>query len=645
MSLLEVKNLHVSFGKARAVCGISFSINEGETFALVGESGCGKTTAALAIAGLLPRHSAKVIADKIVLKEKSLLRPPDELRHIRGKEIGFIFQEPMSSLNPVFTVGWQLAEVFKAHGITNPDEIYKRSIELLSLTGLSQPEARLKQYPHELSGGMKQRVMIAMALALKPDLLISDEPTTALDVTIQWQILSLIRQIQKKQNLAQLLITHDLGVVAEFADRVAVMYAGQIVETASTKEILSRPVHPYTQALLAALPKKNRKKLYSISGRVPSPTDYPAYCHFFQRCFAAKQGVCDKAIPTLKPVKEGFTHQVACFLAGEFSPLSIPAYSIPAVKKDQPIALNVQNLGVHYPIRKGVFKRIVGYVKAVHGVSFTVKQAETFALVGESGCGKTSLGKALVGLNPIRYGNVFVNGVPLSRETKIQMVFQDPYSSLNPRMMIGQALEEPLKITKPNLSAAEYELQAKKLLETVGLEPMAYSKYPHEFSGGQRQRITIARALAANPEFIVCDEATSALDVSVQAQIINLLRDLQDKFSLTYLFITHNLPLVESFADSVAVMYLGKIMEIGSAAEIFENPLHPYTKALFSAALSTDTSSPKERIRLQGEIPSAANPPTGCVFHTRCPIAKAECALRQMPLREVNGRKIACDFV
>jgi peptide/nickel transport system ATP-binding protein len=522
--ILTVEHLSVTFNHRQTVVDdISFEIHAGETFALVGESGSGKSITALSVLRLLP-NNAQFNAEVITLQGDDLLKRSEfELCKIRGRRIGFIFQDPMSSLNPVMSIGSQIEEVIKLHFDLPRETVKQRALELLQQVELPEAQQRIKDYPHQLSGGQRQRVMIAIALAGKPDLLIADEPTTSLDVTIQAQILALQKNIQQQTGMALWLISHDLALVSTMADRVAVMQQGKIVETGATAEFFNQPKHPYTRKLLNALPSMRSCLTHSTEEKLP--------------------------------------------------------------------LLQVSDFYCHYPIRKGIFKRIVDFVRAVDGVSFDIQQGKTLALVGESGCGKTTLGKSLLNLIP-GSGRVVINGVELNTLTgealrqqraNIQIVFQDPFSSMNPRMLVGDIIAEGIRALHPEVSAEQRKARVRQLLQQVDLPEDSALRYPHEFSGGQRQRICIARALAVDPKLIVCDEPTSALDVSVQAQIIQLLKTLQQEKGVSYLFITHDLAVVAEIADDVAVMYQGKIIEQGSVAEVLTQPKQAYTKKLLAA--------------------------------------------------------------
>ena len=612
-ALLEVENLRTwlsgSEGTVRAVDSVSFSVARGETFALLGESGCGKSMTALSIARLLP-DSGRILSGAVRLDGDDLLQLPESaMRDVRGSRIGMIFQEPGTSLNPVKTVGAQIGEVLVQHTDLRGDVLRKRVFELLDAVGLPDARSRVHEYPFQLSGGMKQRVMIAIALACKPQLLIADEPTTALDVTIQAQVLALLRDLQKSMGMSILLITHDLGVVAEMAHHVAVMYAGEIVETAERDRFFRKPAHPYSRKLFASLPDRQAKarSLAVIRGRVPSLAQQFSGCRFVDRCDFAFD-LCRTVPPAWNGV--GTNQSARChlynqeavrpksehlFSTGELAPLCGPVHP----DTDAPL-LAVDNLKVHFPIRKGIFKRVVGHVKAVDGVTLSLRAGRTLALVGESGSGKTTVGKGIVQLLPLSGGSVNFDGVDLStlsagelrgRRRDFQIIFQDPFSSLNPRMRVLDIVEEGMIALGVGGDKQARAARVESILAQVGLGPEMKYRYPHEFSGGQRQRIAIARALAVEPRLIVCDEPTSALDVSVQAQILNLLRDLQSRLCIAYLFITHNMQAVEFLADDVAVMYLGKIVEQGKADDVLLRPQHAYTKALLSAVPRVDVSA------------------------------------------------------
>ena len=654
--LLSVRDLRTALytdtGVVRAIDGIDLDLRRGETFALVGESGCGKSMTALSITRLLPENG-RIEGGSVELDGVDLLGLSEaRMRDVRGRRIAMIFQEPATSLNPVLTVGRQIVEVIERHTELRGAAVRKRVLELLDAVGIADSARRIDEYPFQLSGGMKQRVMIAIALAADPDLLIADEPTTALDVTIQAQVLELLKSLQRERGMAILLITHDLGVVSGVADRVAVMYAGQIVETATREDFFRAPQHPYSQKLFASLPTtaKRGEALDVIAGQVPPlSTDFVG-CRFAERCPYAWDR-CRIEAPGWTTIEHA--HVVRCHLREQSAAPARPAERAGAPRVDREATdanlLEVENLQMHFPIRKGLFKRTVGHVKAVDGVSLSVAPGRTLALVGESGCGKTTVGKSILQLIRPTGGAVRFNGVDLTqlkgealrrRRNEFQIVFQDPYASLNPRMRVGDILAEGLSALGATGAKKGRETRVEQLLEQVGLPAAARYRYPHEFSGGQRQRIAIARALAVQPRLIVCDEPTSALDVSVQAQILNLLRGLQRDHGLTYLFITHNLAVVEYLADEVAVMYLGRIVERGTVAEVLGAPKHPYTRALLAAVPTIE--GPREVLRAAGDLPSPVSPPSGCHFHPRCPHAWEKCGAEYPPdfeLSETSGVK------
>ncbi len=645
--LLKVKDLKTWFdtpeGIVRAVDGVSFDIARGETLALLGESGCGKSIGALSLLQLVPQPAGRIVSGEVVLGGQDILRLPErEMRRLRGRRIAMVFQEPQTSLNPVLTVGSQIHEALPDKANIGAQARRARAIALLKAVGIADPERRYWEYPHQLSGGMKQRVMIAMALAGGPDLLIADEPTTALDVTIQAQILALLQDLQQRSGMGILLITHDLGVVATVADRVAVMYAGQIVEIARREEFFAQPLHPYAQKLFRSIPGRGRRghTLEVISGSVPSLRATFPGCRFVDRCDRAWE-----RCRTDKPrwIERG-ARGVRCHLldpeeVGQPQP-TVAAQPPATIQAVAPIAsrtqalLQVSDLKVHFPIHRGVLRRVVGCVKAVDGVSLAIATGRTLALVGESGCGKTTVGKGILQLIRPTAGSVMFAEQELTRLSvgslrrlrhELQIIFQDPVASLNPRMLVGDIVAEGIRALDARSHRQQRLARVEKLLERVGLPGDTVQRYPHEFSGGQRQRISIARALALDPKLIVCDEPTSALDVSVQAQILNLLKELQGTLGLSFLFITHDLSVVEYLAHDVTVMYLGRVVESGRADEVLESPRHPYTRALLSAVPATEPSSQRPVIRLEGDIPSPSAPPTGCHFHPRCPEATAVC--------------------
>lgn len=647
--LLNVKNLQTWFHtagstSAQAVDGISFEINKGETVAIVGESGCGKSATAFSIMRLLPGNAFHP-GGKILLDDENLLeKNSDEIRKFRGNRMAMIFQEPMTSLNPLMKIGKQLVEPLLIHRGMNKKIARAEALQLLKHVGIPAPEDRLDDYPHQLSGGMKQRIMIAMALACRPDLLIADEPTTALDVTIQAQILMLMKELQQETGTAVLFITHDLGVVNQIADRVCVMYAGKIVETGTRDEIFNNPQHPYTIGLFSSLPSKGRrgKILHTIKGNVPSATDYPKGCRFNNRCFFAFEK-CFQEEPPL--VSHAGGCPAACWVLDRKEKQSTVLPELED-KPDNPhsdsgdVLISTGNLKTWFPVKRGILLRTKGHVKAVDDVDLTIHCGTTLALVGESGCGKTTVGHSILRLLDEAEGRVVFSGTDImglnskdlkSTRKRLQLVFQDPFSSLSPRMMVGSIISEGLDIHFPELTSEQKKQRVDEALTEAGLNPSVSERYPHEFSGGQRQRISIARALVLKPDFIVLDEPTSALDVSVQAQILNLLIKLQATHGLTYLFITHNLAVVEYMADWVAVMYLGKIVEYAPCDTLFKKASHPYTSALLKSIPRPDKQ--EALLKVKGEIPSPLNPPTGCPFHPRCSVFNS--APQDSPLQQL----------
>jgi peptide/nickel transport system ATP-binding protein len=613
--MLRLDNLHTVLdtdsGIVRAVEAVSLTIERGETFALVGESGCGKSMTALSILRLLP-DNGRVSEGRIDLEGADITQLPESrMRDVRGRRISIVFQEPATSLNPVLRVGDQIVEVIERHTPLRGAAARARALDWLRRVGIADAERRIDSYPFQMSGGQKQRVVIAIALAAEPDVLIADEPTTALDVTIQKQILDLLQQLQREQGMALLLITHDLGIVSQMAHRVALMYAGQIVELAERAAFFRAPRHPYAQLLFDALPDsaKRGQSLAAIAGSVP-PLDRPFEgCRFVERCPRAIAD-CARSEPVLIELRnaEGAEpHAVRCLLYREgarVAPRSVgapagigatPAVAPAAPAGATPPVLELRDYRVWFPIRSGMLKRVVGHVKAVDGVSFALAAGRTLALVGESGCGKTTLGKAVLqllrGVVDVQ-GEALLDGRPLDRlqrdelmaaRRRAQIIFQDPFASLNPRLRVAEILAEGIAALRPEIDADGRRERVRTLVDRVGLRPESLQRFPHEFSGGQRQRIAIARALAVEPSLIVCDEPTSALDVSVQAQILNLLRELQAEFGIAYLFITHNLAVVEYLAQDIAVMQGGRIVEAGLAERVLATPQEDYTRALLAA--------------------------------------------------------------
>ncbi|HEY4410088.1 MAG TPA: ABC transporter ATP-binding protein [Acidimicrobiia bacterium] len=648
-AVLEVRDLDVSFpsesGTVRAVRGLSYTLAPGEVLGIVGESGSGKSVSSLAVMGLLPPSAT--ITGSIRFRGKDLRGLGDkEFSDLRGKGISMVFQDPLSALTPVYTVGDQIAEAIRIHRDVGRDEAAKRSVELLELVGIPNAEERIRGFPHEFSGGMRQRVMIAMAIANDPDVIIADEPTTALDVTVQAQILEVLQRAQEATGAAILMITHDLGVIAGFADRVLVMYAGRAVETGTVDDIFYRPRMPYTLGLLGSLPRLDqaeRQPLTPVEGNPPSLVDLPPGCPFAPRC-PMRLSVCLELEPDLDPTRHP-GHRAACHRHPEIEEQGITAAQIfPApVAGDPPVArrprleraavLEVEGLVRRFPLTRGaVFRRTVGTVHAVDGITFDIREGETLGLVGESGCGKTTTINEILSLARPQDGRLAVLGKETTglgrggrRDIRrdLSVVFQDPMASLDPRLPVADILSEPLRTY--GIRKEQRAARVRELLRLVGLGPEHASRYPQEFSGGQRQRICIARALALEPKLIVLDEPVSALDVSIRAGVINLLEQLREKLSLSYLFVAHDLSVVRHIANRVAVMYLGRIAEIGDVDKVFDAPAHPYTQALLSAIPLPDPHRERERRRivLEGDLPSPADPPSGCRFRTRCPLFAA----------------------
>ena len=651
--LLSVDKLVTAFGlgenSLRVVDGISFHVAAGETYALLGESGCGKSITALSLMRLLP-DGGHIASGSVQLDGQDVLALPErDMRSVRGGGMAMIFQEPMLALNPVIKVGIQIAEALSLHQQLAGQAAWDAARELLDSVGVPDAARRLDSYPFELSGGLRQRVMIAMALAGKPKLLIADEPTTALDVTIQAQVLDVLRRLRTEQQMGMLLITHDLGVVAENADRVGVMYAGELVEEGARDAFFAAPKHPYSRMLFEALPRPgDGGRLTTIPGQVPGFDSELHGCRFAPRCPHAIAR-CRSESPDWQELNG---QRVRCHLAAEL-PVRIERGLTAHAKSSQTNAplLQVEGLKVHFPVRRGFFQRTVGHVRAVDDVSLSIQAGRTLALVGESGCGKTTVGKALLRLIEPTAGTIKLGGETLHANNaatlrrQAQMVFQDPFSSLNPRMRVADILLEGMDALGVGVARDRREAMT-QLLRQVGLPDDAGGRYPHAFSGGQRQRIAIARALAVSPRLVICDEPTSALDVSVQAQILNLLKDLQDSLGLAYLFITHNLAVVDYLAHDVAVMYLGRIVEQGAAADVLRAPRHPYTQALVSAVPRIEPQTGHDMIRLAGDQPSPLNPPQGCHFHPRCSHASEAC--RQTypdPTPLENGHWVRCHWV
>jgi peptide/nickel transport system ATP-binding protein len=651
--LLAVDGLRVEFagssGWLPVVEDVSFTIAPGETLGLIGESGSGKTVSSLAVMGLIPAANGRVAAGSVTFEGQDLVGlAPEAMRRVRGDQMSMIFQEPMTSLNPAFTIGRQTTDALRAHRSVTRSEARRRAIEMLDRVGIPDARRRVDDYAHSFSGGMRQRAMIAMALACDPKLLIADEPTTALDVTVQAQILDVMRSLQAELGTSILFVTHDFGVVADICDRVAVMYAGQIVEQAPVNAVFARPRHPYSEGLLVSMPQAAiaGQRLTVIPGQVPRPDQIPTGCRFHPRC-AYAQSACAEAPVAL--VEIGSSASVRCIRRDELTlrgagevlraardasgPAQRPATGAPL--------LDARGLVKHFPVGGGVLRRARGRLRAVDGVDFTIATGETLGLVGESGSGKSTVARLVLGLLPADAGTVTIDGqdmlglkgVALRRARRnMQIVFQDPYTSLDPRATVGDSVGEPLEIHE-GLRGQARDARVAELLGLVGLGGHVLGRYPHEFSGGQRQRIAVARALALNPRLLVCDEPVSSLDVSTQSQVINLLSDLQSQLGLTYLFIAHDLSVVRHISDRIAVMYLGRIVETGPVDEVALRPRHPYTEALVSAIPVPDPAvqRTRNRIVLQGDIPNPASPPPGCRFHTRCPYAMDVCRVEDPP--------------
>ena len=689
--LLELDDLQTRIrlrsGTVRAVDGLSLHVDAGETLGVVGESGCGKTMAAMSIMRLLPR-GGYIAGGEIRLNGRDLVKLSDaELRQVRGNEIGMVFQDPMTSLNPTMTIGRQVAEVIRTHREVSKEKAMERATEVLDLVGLPRPAERIRDYPHQLSGGLRQRVMIAMALACDPKLLIADEPTTALDVTIQAQILDLLDRIKRELGMGIILITHDMGVIAGRADRVAVMYAGRKVETAETVQLFTHVRHPYTEALLASIPQLDQdstQELYSIPGIPPDLRKPPLACRFAPRCAFATER-CRREDPPL--AGDDPHHPYACFHPRNASASAmgeLGASLLAQAERNKTLMasfgqelelletaaeprlaeasqangtsefiLEFREVTKEFTVTAGaILRKRIGAVHAVTEVDLAVKSGETFGLVGESGCGKTTLGRIGVGLEVPTGGQVLFNGTDLGslkpavfRELRrdLQFMFQDPYSSLDPRMRVKEIISEPLDIARRGTPKERVET-VRRLLDEVGLAYDAIHRYPHEFSGGQRQRLGLARALALNPKVIVADEPVSALDVSIRSQILNLMRRLQASHGLTYVVISHDLSVVKYLADRIGVMYLGRLVEVGPAQEIYEKPAHPYTAGLLEAIPVPNpevAKGRKHRVAVRGELPSPVDPPSGCRFRTRCPRAQDKCAEVVPQLRRFGDQHVA----
>lgn len=667
--LLEIENIVTTFKTdgqlVRAVDGVSMYLDPGEIVGVVGESGSGKSVTMMSMLQLIA-SPGKVASGKVYIKgnEKNMLEYPEnseEMRQMRGGKVSMIFQEPMTSLNPVLTIGYQIQENIMQHLKVSKEEAKKRTVEMLKMVNIPDAEERFNYYPQQFSGGMRQRIMIAMAMSAEPMVLVADEATTALDVTTQAQLLEMLRDIAKKTNTAVIIVTHNLGIVARFAERIYVMYSGSVVESAETKKLFSQPEHPYTRALLRAIPRLDDPRdriLIPIDGLPPNPAARPDYCPFYERCEYRMDRCRKQRKPELMELSGG--HFSACLLTPEEKNIKeqeINAqgrkYSPQSVCKEEN-SLEVTGVKKFFPVYKGMLRKKMGDVKAIEDISFSVRKGETLGIVGESGCGKTTLARCIMRVYQPDEGQILFGGEDIAflsdrqlspYRPRISMIFQDPFSSLDPRQTAESIVGESLKLHNLVKSREEYEMRVDELFRIVGLDPELKYRVPHEFSGGQRQRIGIARALSSNPDVIICDEPISALDVSIQAQIINLLEDLQAKLGVTYLFIAHDLAVVKHISNRILVMYLGRIAEISECEELYEKPLHPYTKALLAAVPVADPSveERRERVMIRGEVPSLTKRPEGCPFHDRCERVMERCRKEVPQLCDAgNNHQVAC---
>ncbi len=663
--IVKIENLSVRFtsrkGPVDAIRDISFSIGRGESFALIGESGSGKSTVAFALLNYIASNGSITSGQVLFHGENLLDKSHEELNAFRGKKISMVFQDPHTSLNPSYTIGDQLTETICKHEGVGAKQAWSKAADLLEAVQLPDPDRLLRQYPHQISGGQKQRVVIAQALSCRPELLILDEPTTALDVTTELRFLELLADLRKQYDTAFLYITHDLGIVARIADRIGVIYAGQLVEQGSREDIFLRSTHPYTRALLKSIPDiraAQRRRLQALPGLMPDLTKLPKGCIFKPRCsFAGTQ--CEQDALALRQTADG--HQTACLRWRDLPPMGIDSAeeepkADKAVPDDSKADLIVDQVKSYYTFRPSLIARLAGRkeqtVKAVDGLSFDIHQGETFGLVGESGCGKSTIGRSIVRLKDITAGRVSFFGRDLNSYStrdmdfrkRLQIIFQNPDSSLNPKHKVKTIIGRPLKLFGLANTAKEVRQKSLELLDMVRLGSDYLHRFPHEMSGGEKQRVAIARAFASRPSFIVCDEVTSALDVSVQASVVNLLMDLQNEFNASYLFISHDLSIVRQLSNRIAVMYLGVFVEVGTSEQVFNPPYHPYTKALLSAVSVPSLNQTSGEPKLEGGIPSAANPPSGCFFHPRCSRCLGEiCSQTLPPLKEIGrDHYLAC---
>jgi len=667
--LLEIKNIETCFKTdgqlVKAVDGVSMYINPGEIIGIVGESGSGKSVTMMSMLQLIS-SPGRITGGEVYIQgsDKNMLEygpESEEMRHMRGGKVSMIFQEPMTSLNPVLTIGYQIQENIMEHLHLSKEEAKKRTIEMLKMVNIPDADQRFHYYPQQFSGGMRQRIMIAMAMSSEPTILVADEATTALDVTTQAQLLEMIRDIAKKTNTAVIIVTHNLGIVARFAERIYVMYSGSVVEMTNTKRLFANPEHPYTRALLRAIPRLDDPKdriLIPIEGLPPNPATRPEYCPFYERCEYRMDKCKNCSKPQLKELEEG--HFAACHLTEEEKALKAEEIAKKEIKKaprieiGEELCLEVKNVRKYFPIYKGMMRRKVGDVKAIEDICFLARKGETLGIVGESGCGKTTLARCIMRVYKPEEGQIIFGGTDIAGfndrqlypyRKRIAMIFQDPFSSLDPRQTAESIVGESLLLHKLVKNREEYEARVDELFRIVGLDPALKYRVPHEFSGGQRQRIGIARALSSNPDMIICDEPISALDVSIQAQIINLLEELQAKLGLTYLFIAHDLAVVKHISNRILVMYLGRVVEIAECDELYSNTLHPYTKTLLSAVPVADpvVEETRERVPIRGEVPSLTNRPDGCPFNDRCAHACDRCRREVPVLRDVGGgHEVAC---